>query len=122
MNTLYWIGRLEVINIISWIVMLPSVIGFLISLYQYYANKDRERWEDEFRIAKKWLNITIIAILICLPLAIFIPSKKEMYLIWGVGSTIDYIKENDTAKQLPDKAIQALDKWFDSLTEDEKSK
>ena len=27
-------------------------------------------------------------------------------MICGVGSTIDYIKENPTAKQLPDKCVQ----------------
>lgn len=34
-------------------------------------------------------------------------------MIYGVGGTIDYIKENHTAKQLPDKYIKILNKWTD---------
>lgn len=41
------------------------------------------------------------------------PSTKDAFMIWGVGGTIDYIKSNETAKQLPDKCIQALDKFVD---------
>lgn len=32
---------------------------------------------------------------------VFTPTTKEMLLIYGVGGTIDYIKSNDTAKELP---------------------
>lgn len=31
----------------------------------------------------------------------------------------DYIKNNETAKQLPDKCINALDAWVESLTQEE---
>lgn len=41
-------------------------------------------------------------------------------MIWGVGETIDYVKSNETAKQLPDKCIEALDKWVEGLNEDNK--
>lgn len=35
-----------------------------------------------------------------------------------LGGTIDYIKSNETAKQLPDKCIKALDKWVENLNEE----
>ena len=53
-------------------------------------------------------------------MSIFIPTTNEALLIYGVGGTIDYIKSNDTAKQLPDKCIKALDKWVENLSEKEK--
>lgn len=53
---------------------------------------------------------------------IFIPTKNEALLIYGVGGTIDYIKSNDTAKQLPDKCVKALDKWVENLTKEENQK
>lgn len=34
-------------------------------------------------------------------------------MIYGVGSTIDYIKENPIAKQLPDKCFKIINKWAD---------
>ena len=43
-------------------------------------------------------------------------------MIWGVDRTINYVKYNDTAQQLPDKCIKALEKWVDSLNEEEKKK
>ena len=49
---------------------------------------------------------------------VFIPTTKEMLLIYGVGGTIDYIKSNDTAKELPDKAVKALDKYLDEISKD----
>jgi hypothetical protein len=45
-----------------------------------------------------------------------------MLLIYGVGGTVDYIKSNDTAKQLPDKVVNALDKYLDSFNEKEDKK
>ena len=44
--------------------------------------------------------------------------KNDALLIYGVGGTIDYVKSNETAKQLPDKYIKALDKWVDNLNEE----
>ena len=40
-----------------------------------------------------------------------------MAIEW-IGGTIDYIKSNDTAKQLPDKYIKVLDKWVDNLNKE----
>jgi len=49
---------------------------------------------------------------------VFIPTKKDALLIYGVGGTIDYIKQNPTAKQLPDKCVKVLDKWVDNWSTD----
>lgn len=50
----------------------------------------------------------------------FVPSKKDMLMIYGLGSTIDYIKQNDAAKQIPDKCIDALDKFIDEYVNEDK--
>lgn len=74
--------------------------------------------DDEFLIAKrftKWLSSMVVVSALGV---VFIPSTKEMYAIYGLGGTIDYLKENKTAKQLPDKVINALDKWIDGLNEE----
>ena len=56
-------------------------------------------------------------IITCL-LMLFIPTTKEALLIYGVGGTIDYVKSDPVAKQIPDKCIIALDKWVSSLSND----
>jgi hypothetical protein len=52
---------------------------------------------------------------------IFIPDTKQALIIYGVGGTIDYVKDNDKCKQIPNKVIDALDKYLEYLNkEDEK--
>ena len=43
-----------------------------------------------------------------------------MLLIYGVGGVIDYAKDNEKAKQLPDKVVDAIDAYLESLKEDKK--
>lgn len=45
----------------------------------------------------------------------FCPTKTDALLIYGVGGSIDYLRNNPVAKKLPDKCIDALDKWIDEL-------
>ena len=63
---------------------------------------------------------SVMVLAISLMGVIVFPSKKELLLIYGVGITLDYIQENETAKQLPDKCIEALNIWVESLTETKK--
>ena len=53
---------------------------------------------------------------------VFVPKTNEALLIYGVGTTIDYVDNNETIKQLPDKAVQALDKYLDSFNKDSENK
>ena len=62
-----------------------------------------------------------VAIVACF-INLFIPTTNETLMIYGIGGTIDYIKSNDTAKQLPDKCVKALDKWVENLTKEENYK
>ena len=45
--------------------------------------------------------------------------QKEALTILGVGGTIEYVKDNETLKELPDKCVKALDMWVESLIKDE---
>jgi hypothetical protein len=51
---------------------------------------------------------------------IFVPTQKEMLLIYGLGTTVDYIKSNDKAKELPDKAVDALTRYIDTISKEDK--
>ena len=64
--------------------------------------------------SKRFIFVTIIVGLI----NFFIQTTNEALMVYGIGGTIDYIKSNETAKQLPDKCIKALDKWVDNLNEE----
>lgn len=49
------------------------------------------------------------------------PTAIDALMIYGVGSTLEYLKQNETAKELPDKCIDALDMWIEELNKKEKA-
>lgn len=133
MNELYWITRLDAIcNFLTAV----AVVSFLISAFtvvfvvcnRIEANnykKGSENWNYYMQRFKMFLSyfkrFIFVAIVTCF-INLFIPTTNQALLIYGVGGTIDYIKSNGTAKQLPDKCVKALDKYLDNLTKDENQK
>ena len=128
---LYWIQRLGAINTACIPILIVSLIVTLSLLASYYYNiteyikyrgyngyhNNAVESKGNAKVCSKFLKISIPVAIISLMGLVFIPTTKEAYMIWGVGGTIDYLKSNDTAKKLPDKAIKALDKWADSFLE-----
>ena len=68
----------------------------------------------------KWLKRGIITFAISVAGCFFIPNQTEMYTIIGIGGTIEYLQGNEKARQLPDKAIDALNHYLDTIKEDKK--
>lgn len=131
MNEVYWITRLDTIcNFLTAV----AVVSFLISAFTVVfvvcnmieANnykKGSENWNYYMQRFKMFLSyfkrFIFVAIIACF-INFFIPTTNEALMIYGVGGTIDYIKSNDTTKQLPDKCVKALDKWADNINEENK--
>lgn len=113
MNELYWLTRLEYIQNFLVIVMSVSGIALFISFIMWLM----ANYVEEAKLMLKWVIGTFTTLVISSLIFVFVPSTKEALLIWGVGSTIDYIQENETAKQLPDKCINALNDWVESLSD-----
>lgn len=133
MTEMYWITRLDAI---CGFLTITSILGIAISTVLFIIamcnkgdanlyteggkqwNKSMKNYQILMRYFKRYTIVTLVLIVI----NIFIPTKNEALLIYGIGGTIDYIKSNDTAKQLPDKCVKALDKWVENLNEDNKQK
>ena len=113
MSELYWLTRLEYIQNFLVIVMAVSGIAMFISFMSWLV----ATYEEEVSKSLLWLRYTFATLIISSLIFVFVPTTKEAVLIWGVGSTIDYIQDNETAKQLPDKCINALNDWVDSLSD-----
>lgn len=116
MNEIYWITRLDAIQTLATIAVF--ILGVLTSMYII-------AWfiEDDFKNDSKFKNMAIkCATYISIPifLLVFIPSKRDMLMIIGIGGTIEYLKSNDTAKELPDKVIMTINKLLDDTIEEEK--
>ena len=131
MNEIYWITRLDTIcHFLATIATLGFVISVVIGAFAMYNRFEADDYVEgdkyyncymqRFKIFLNYFKRSIIVTLVLTVINIFIPTKNEALLIYGVGGTIDYIKSNDTAKQLPDKCIKALDKWVENLNEEKK--
>ena len=133
MSEIYWITRLTCIcNFLTAV----AVVSFLISAFivvfvvcnRIEANnyeKGGENWNyymQRFKMSLSYFKRFIFVAIVACFINLFIPTTNEALMIYGVGGTIDYIKSNETAKQLPDKYIKALDKWAENLTKEENQK
>lgn len=122
MNEIYWITRLDSLNFIG---VLTTIISIILFVAFWLISISTDDWTGEDCCSKeqkqklrKGAKYSIKFFVVGLLMWVFIPTKGEALLIYGVGGTIDYIKQNPTAKQLPDKCVKALDKWVDSWSTD----
>lgn len=133
---MYWITIVGNMKTFFWVLLLISFffsLLFGICSFLFNTNEisvediiDRELKDEEINETKEKINKKLkrintffgICFFIGIIGCVFTPSKREMYLIYGVGKTLDYIESNDNVKQLPDKAVEALTRYFDSYKED----
>lgn len=129
MNEIYWITRLDMVN--GWLLAFAVISGIVMAISIIVVSINNgiiatSNWDNDIREAKG-LNITFKPILknsaitfcIALPLCVLTPTKNEALLIYGVGTTVDYLQSNEIVNQLPDKCVKALDTWVDSLVGEE---
>ena len=133
MNELYWITRLDGM---CWFLTLIAVFSFIATVVLFsiglskrgdadICTEGSQTWKQHIETSKMCLYFAkrcVIAFFVSVFINFFIPTTNQALLIYGVGGTIDYIKSNDTSKQLPDKCIKALDKWVENLTKEENQK
>lgn len=125
MSTLYWItvlGNLSVFAAILLAVLLTIAggIGFyiLLCIFDPYDGHDGAYKEYIFKIEKRLLISLIIPIL----MTVFIPSKEQLYVIYGVGTVVDYVKGSKEVQKLPDNAVKALNMWLENVNKEKKDK
>lgn len=137
MNEIYWITRLDSIKCLIVIVLVFSTIALAIGFALYGSKKDymynllKNGFNKESPQVKQqefWSNksvhimsVSAIFLFVSIPLQIFIPNTKEAFLIYGIGTTVDYLKSNEKVTNLPDKCIDALDSWIESLDKNDKN-
>ena len=131
MNEIYWITRLDTIcKFLSAVAVVCFIISTVTGIFAMFNRFEADDYEEggkyynchmqKFKMFLSYFKRSIfVAIIACL-INFFIPTTNEALMIYGVGGTIDYIKSNETTKQLPDKCIKALDKWVDNMNEENK--
>lgn len=119
MSEIYWITTLDGIK---GALVLFAIISLIVATVAVIIWLAEDLYDDKLLICKRVIR-TSTAIFVTLILGlVFIPSTKDMLLIYGAGGSIEYIKNNETAKQLPDKCIQAIDALLNEYIEDKECK
>lgn len=114
MKELYFINLIGNINIAAWVIFGVICFATLVIGIAYFVDDI----DDE--LIKKFFKPMMLVVSICIVLGILLPTKKDCYIIIGIGSVVDYIQDNEDAKQLPDKTIKMLNALADKYTEKEK--
>lgn len=127
---MYWFTRLSAITtalktiLIISLILAAAALIFWIVVYltdPEYMPDGEEGKRRFLKIGSKTLCISTIVFAIGLIGRTFTPTTSEALVIYGVGESVDYLQNNKDAVQIPDKALQALNKYLDdNLGSDEK--
>ena len=118
---MYLIGRLSGLHGLC--CGTVHVLGIILAFCGFFRIGEliTPKFTDEvLALYDKWLKRGIITFAISVVGCIFIPSQTEMYTIIGIGGTVEYLQGNEKARQLPDKVIDAVYHYLDTVKEDEK--
>lgn len=119
MEELYWITRLDSIHtLFEALLIVFSLLGTIVIVFGLVAYVE-DASEEVKKLIIKLCRAFLFIVLFSATGLVFTPTTKEALLIYGVGGTIDYIQQNETAKHLPDKCVKALDLFIDDYIEEE---
>jgi NADH:ubiquinone oxidoreductase subunit 2 (subunit N) len=121
MTEIYWLQVIGNIGELCVVALIVTIIALIVLTIVYCAF---EVYDDDDRAKQaaiiKWLRRSAVGIALSVVGVVFIPGDKELMAIYGIGGTIDYIKSNDKAKELPDKVVDALTKYLETLNDEKK--
>lgn len=118
MSTLYWITVIGKIRILAQVALFCFFVIACLTGICAGINKgeDDKASHALFKIFRRSSIVTLISLLI----VIFAPSTKELYTIYGVGTVIDYTKDNKEVQKLPNNAVKALNIWLENVNKEKK--
>lgn len=144
MQELYWLSVIGKIGGVATVFMVLSVAVAIIATahsitmdtdesgekyrfdFPYTTKTNSKAVENHIAEVKRDKHVTKLALRISIPVAVvsligfmFIPTTRQLYAIYGIGSAIDCVKADSTATQLPHKAIVALDKYLEKMGEND---
>lgn len=111
MNELYWISVIGKLHIAFGVSIGISLI-FLALVILGEGDADEDFKIKSLSYKCKFFMILALIFALC---TILTPNKKELYLIYGAGTILDYCEGNSKVKEIPDKAIDALNRYLDSI-------
>jgi len=113
---IYWITRLDYINTLCHIIFVIS-ITCLIVIWATPHVMDIYDDEDDMSKYKKRIkrgkNICLIALILSVMIATFLPKKSDMILIIAGGKALDYVQQDSSLSKIPYQATEIISKMLD---------
>lgn len=116
MSDLYWITVLGNLGTLAVVVTMLTTISSILLLIPYLESYENEN----HRVFKIALYVSVFLLVISTTMNVLIPSRKELYVIYGLGGTIDYLKDNKEAKKLPDNVLKSLNIFIEEYIKKQK--
>lgn len=101
--------------ILAAIFVIAVIACYLVSVTNYDIDKDEE--EELRKNSKKFLLYAIIPLM----LGIITPRAKMSYMIIGVNTLQEIVENNKSIQELPQKSVDALNRWLDSIEQENKN-
>lgn len=125
MNSYWSIYLIESADTIKFIFILLLIISSIASvtilgILWSYTNLEDEGFEK--KSAKKWLKNAFISNICFLILVLITPSTNTLYKIFGIGSVLEYVRNSDEAKQLPDNVLKAINYYLKEIPKEDANK
>lgn len=113
-SMMYWITRLDNLCWLLAFVAIVGIMGSVLTLIAYFIN---EPYDDEKASYHRWMKRFGITAFTVLILGIFIPSSKEMAMIYAVPAITrsDVVRED--LPELYDYGVKALKQQLQEWSE-----
>ena len=112
-------GKIRIASELGLILSVSTYLGAILGLLIYNWGELTQNEKDQIKQVKKAKKFGIIGTIIFAPIVLFMPNDKEIATIFAVGTTIEYVQNNEKIKELPDKAVLCLDKFIDEYLKEE---
>lgn len=117
MKELYFLSIIGNIHTASVIITGLCLLALLILIL---SNFEEDFYEDTKSRVHSYVKRIFIIGCISLIMSIIIPSKKELYLIYGGSSVIEAVQDNEDVKKIPSNVVKVLNSWLEKYIEDSK--
>lgn len=118
--TLYLIESADSIGLVFFILTILSAVAMVImAIVTAMYTEENETLKDYYA---KLLMKSMYMFAICLLIFAFIPRTSSLYKIIGIGSVLEYVNNNEEAKQLPDNAIKAINYYLEQIPKENVNK
>lgn len=116
MDDIYWIvtiGKLEAVTRFAFIACIVFLTIFVVGMTVTHGDHNFD--ENTRKNFRKIVIMFGVFTLTLVGIWSFLPSEKDMYMIYGMGTVVDYCKNNQDIDSLPDNTIEALDTWVNMM-------